>query len=308
MKNQSLAALFRTLAASLSTPRRGISLASRPSALVLAGSIAALLSAEPAQATLLYWDLNGATANTAAAVTGAWNGTNAFWNTASTGTGGTAQAGTTNADDLFFFSGTLYTTGTVTASSSRVASSINFQTNIVTTLAGPLAIGGTGTKSGIFVLSGENSNSTVSGAITLATAASTFQNAGTGTLAITGGVTGAQNLTLQNNGATANGITISGGSLNNTGTVINSGTGASQSAGVLISAAIGANVTSLTQNSATSFLRLSGTNLYTGNTIVTAGALTYLTTNTKSSTLTTVAANATLGLGVSGANAFAQAS
>lgn len=101
MKNQSLAALFRTLAASLSTPRRGISLASRPSALVLAGSIAALLSAEPAQATLLYWDLNGATANTAAAVTGAWNGTNAFWNTASTGTGGTAQAGTTNADDLF---------------------------------------------------------------------------------------------------------------------------------------------------------------------------------------------------------------
>ena len=120
-------------------------------------------------------------------------------------------------------------------------------------------------------------------------------------------MTGAQNLTLQNNGATANGITISGGSLNNTGTVINSGTGASQSAGVLISAAIGANVTSLTQNSATSFLRLSGTNLYTGNTIVTAGALTYLTTNTKSSTLTTVAANATLGLGVSGANAFASA-
>ena len=105
---------------------------------ILVGSVAALighLSAPPAKAAILYWDLNGATANTAVAATGAWNGTNLFWNTVANGTGGTPQAGTTAADDLFFSSGALYTTGTVTASGARAASSINFEDPIVMTLA-----------------------------------------------------------------------------------------------------------------------------------------------------------------------------
>ena len=243
---------------------------------ILSGRIAvalALLTAPSAKAATLYWDLNGTTANVAVAATGAWNGTNLFWNTIASGTGGTPQAGTTTADDLVFSSGTLYTTGTVTASGARAASSITFEDPIVMTLAGAVTIGGTGTKSGIFALSTATANSTVSGALTLG-AASTIQNAGTGVLAITGGITGAFNLTLQNNGATANGVTISGTSLNNTGTVTSSGTGGGSA---LISAIIGASVTNVIQNSATSQLTLSGTNAYTGTTTASAGILSFTT-------------------------------
>ena len=86
----------------------------RKTARILAGSIAAFLAVQSAQAATLYWDINGATANTAVPLTGAWDGANLFWNTVSTGTGGTPQAGTTNADDLVFSSGSIYTAGTVT--------------------------------------------------------------------------------------------------------------------------------------------------------------------------------------------------
>ena len=70
--------------------------------------IAPLVAAWPqrAQAVPLYWDINGATANVAASVTGTggWDGFNALWTSganAATGTG-VPQAGTTAADDLFF--------------------------------------------------------------------------------------------------------------------------------------------------------------------------------------------------------------
>ena len=111
---------------------------------ILAGSIAAFLVVQSAQSATLYWDLNGATANTAVPLTGAWDGANVFWNTASTGTGGTPQAGTTNADDLIFSSGSIYTTGTVTLSGARVASSISFDDNVAVTLSGgtSLTLGG----------------------------------------------------------------------------------------------------------------------------------------------------------------------
>jgi autotransporter-associated beta strand protein len=123
-------------------------------------------------------------------------------------------------------------------------------------------------------------------------------------MTFSGGITGARALTLANNGARVNGITISGAALNNGGSITNAGT---FEGSVLISSVIGANVTGLTQNSATSSLSLSGANLFTGNTVVTAGALSYLNTAARSSTLTTVAANSTLGLGISGTNAFTAA-
>ena len=163
-------------------------------------------SAPAAHSATLYWDLNGATANTAAAVTGAWNGTNAFWNTSSTGTGGAAQAANTAADDLIFSSGSIYTTGTVTASGTRVASSVTFEDDIAITLAGAVTIGGTGAQSGIFAALGKSTASNTTGAITLATA-STFQNSGTGVLTLSGGLTlGTQSLTINGTGAT----TVSG--------------------------------------------------------------------------------------------------
>lgn len=286
-------------------------LAIRRSVAALAGSIAALLGRESVNATTYYWDINGNTANVAGAATGAWNGTSAFWNPSATGAGtaGTAIAAPTAADDLIFSStlaGQLYTAGTVTLSASRVARSISFEDNIAMTLqSGSLTIGNGTVGSGIFGLSGANSASNISSPITVSSGATpvTIQNAGLGVMTISGGISGTQNLNLRNNAATANGITISG-VLNSTGTVTNDGTGAGR---VLVSGNIGSTVTSVTQNSGSSELSLSGTNAFTGNTTVSAGTLSYRTTLAKSSTLTTVVADATLGLGVSGANAFTAA-
>ncbi|OYV83364.1 MAG: hypothetical protein B7X04_04495, partial [Parcubacteria group bacterium 21-54-25] len=114
---------------------------------------------------------------------------------------------------------------------------------------------------------------TISGPITVNAAGTTLTNAnasGSSLLTVSGGTTGAGNLILDNNSAIADGITISGASVNNTGTVTNSGTGTGST---LISAVIGANVTGVTQNSATSALTLSGTNTYTGGTTISAGTL-----------------------------------
>lgn len=115
---------------------------SRPA--ILLGTIAVLLAVPTAHATILYWDLNGAAANTAVPVTGTWDGTNLFWNDSATGTGGIPRAATTNADDLVFSSGISYTSGTVTLSGARVASSITFEDNIAVTLSGgtSLTLGG----------------------------------------------------------------------------------------------------------------------------------------------------------------------
>jgi hypothetical protein len=62
-------------------------------------------SGPAAHSATLYWDLNGTAENTADPVTGAWDGTNTFWNTDATGTGGTPQAITTATDDLVLSTG-----------------------------------------------------------------------------------------------------------------------------------------------------------------------------------------------------------
>jgi fibronectin-binding autotransporter adhesin len=75
------------------------------------------------------------------------------------------------------------------------------------------------------------------------------------TLTISGGITGAFNLTINNNAAPTAAVTFDTNSINNGGTITNSGTG---NGTVTISSAIGANVTGITQSSATSQLTLSG--------------------------------------------------
>lgn len=218
-------------------------------------SAASLLTGSSSKAATLYWDINGATANVAAAATGAWNGTSAFWNPIASGTGGTLTAATTAADDLFFSSGSVYTAGTITLSAARLAHSISFDDNIAMTLAsGGLTLGSATAGSGVFVLASSNQTNTISSPITLA-GDSTFQNAGTGALTITGGVTGAFNLSLANNSTNTAGITIGTAALNNTGNVTNSGTGAG---GTSITASVGANVITVAQNSLTSALNLTG--------------------------------------------------
>lgn len=242
--------------------------------LALAGSIAAVLGTGAAKAATYYWDTNSTTAGSGAA-TGTW-GTSLFWSTVAAGTAATANTTITNVDDVFFSAGTNGTTGIVTINGARVARSITFDDPVNLTLSGgtSLTIGGTGGTPGIFVAStATTAANTISTPIILASASS-IQTAGTGILSITGGITGAFALTLQNNGATANGVTISTASLNNTGTVTNSGTGAG---GTLISSVIGTSVTGINQNSATSTLTLSGANTYTGKTTVSAGTLSFNT-------------------------------
>ena len=89
----------------------------------------------------------------------------------------------------------------------------------------------------------------------------------------TGGVTGSNSLTIENNGGTgaaADTLNFTTGAINNAGTLTHIGTGAGLTT---ISSVIGSNVTGLTQNSSTSTLVLGGANLYSGSTTVSSGAL-----------------------------------
>jgi hypothetical protein len=104
---------------------------------------------------------------------------------------------------------------------------------------------------------------------------------------------GSGDLILKNNSAIAGGITLQNNSVNHTGGVTNSGTGTGTT---IISSVIGTNVTSVTQNSATSPLVLSNTaNLYTTPTNVLNGLL-QLTGTLNAGSSVTVGNNTTTGL------------
>jgi len=109
----------------------------------------------------------------------------------------------------------------------------------------------------------------VNRSITLAGAGGTIQ-ADSGQLTVSGGVGGTGNLNLDNNSATAGGVTISTTGVNNTGLITNSGTG---SGSTIISSNIGSNVTGVTQDSNTSALVLTGNNTYNAPTTLAAGIL-----------------------------------
>ncbi len=127
-----------------------------------------------------------------------------------------------------------------------------------------------------------------------------WRNDGTNGLSVLGAISGTGNLNLQN------GILLSNASINNTGTITNSGTGTRS---VTIEGVIGANVSGVIQNSATSSLILNGVNTYTGGTTLSAGTIEYkssgfgtgnisvtgdssIKTNTHTSTNNTVSINA----------------
>ena len=232
----------------------------------LASAIAALLAAPAANATNYYWDTNAAN-GFGAIGSFTWNNTNLFWNTDSTGaTSGTFIHSPTNADDLFINGGT---TGTITLSGTQVASSLTFATNVAKTLSGgtSLTIGGTGTRSGIFVNSGDTASNTISSPLILnsASTALNFTNAGTGTLTI-GAVTGSAlsgtqtvNVNPVSGAITLNGIIGNGGAGGVVGLTINSSGG-------------GGAVT------------LSGANTYTGATNIVAGTTTISNASTFANT------------------------
>ena len=134
------------------------------------------------------------------------------------------------------------------------------------TFANPIFVASTNT--GVATIT-DSAASIFSGLVTLNNHDLTL-TAAASKLTVSGGVTGTGNLMLNNNSATANGITLSGKSVNNAGTITNSGTG---SGATLISAVIGTNVAGVVESSATSTLTLTGTNTYSGNTTISAGTI-----------------------------------
>jgi autotransporter-associated beta strand protein len=121
---------------------------------------------------------------------------------------------------------------------------------------------------------------TVTGAITLSSHDLSIENGGVGftpttsSLTVTGGITSTGtggNVTLRNTATTTGTITLSGAALNFVGSLTNAGTAGTS--GVTVSAPIGANVTGIIQNSATSPMTLSGVNASAGGVSVLAGTL-----------------------------------
>ncbi len=94
-----------------------------------------------------------------------------------------------------------------------------------------------------------------------------------GALTMEGGFNGSGDILLAADGASA--ISIAGGAVNQTGNIINAGSG---TATVTISTPIGENVGEVQQNSATSMLVLGGENSYQGPTTVAAGSLSIVNT------------------------------
>jgi autotransporter-associated beta strand protein len=164
--------------------------------------------------------------------------------------------------------------------------------------SGTVTMGGSGSSGATFITGQNNSNSfvinapnsgdivigtnsggsgfTMSGGITLNgnLTLQTFNNTISGSIkssgGFTGGITGTGNLLLNNLGLAANTLFITANAVNHTGTITLQGTATGDTT---ISAPIGANVTDVTQNSATSTLVISGNNAYCGATTISAGTL-----------------------------------
>jgi autotransporter-associated beta strand protein len=130
--------------------------------------------------------------------------------------------------------------------------------NLASGAAGNLSIGA----------SGNTRNPTFSGAIALNGNNLTIKRSSTGNTVVSGGITGNGNLSLTNNSTGA--IRITTTSINNTGSITVSG-GATSGTN-LISAVIGANVTTLTLDNQAKLI-VSNANDYAGGTTVSSGLL-----------------------------------
>jgi len=125
---------------------------------------------------------------------------------------------------------------------------------------------------------------TISGNLAVNSGGTTLTNSGTKSLTVSGGVTGTGNLILNNNTATANGITLSTNAINNSGAIINSGSGAG--AETISGALIGGNVTNLTQNSNSSALTVSTSAISRSSALTIDGTGSAITTLSGGITLT----------------------
>ncbi len=204
--------------------------------------------------------------------TNATGGTSNFVTTAGGGTDSGVPGGVTNvffaangAANLFTTLGQGFTINSLNFTGAPVAAGV--------TIAGAAALtinagSANGNPVGSGITSAAGTGAVLISAPVLLGASQTWSNSSVNSLTLTGGVGGTGNLTLQAN--FTGGITLSTGIVNNIGTITNAGSGAGSTT---ISSIIGANVTGLIQNSATSSLTLSGVNSYTGGTTLMAGAL-----------------------------------
>jgi len=195
--------------------------------------------------------------------------------------GGTTLTKGTGTKKLTVTGGVNGTGNLVLNNNSTTNNGIIFNTNSVNN-AGTITNSGIGTGTTTITggvgtnVTGLTENSTTSaltistGALTVNSVATTLTNSsGIKKLTVSSAVTGTGNLILKNNSATALAITLSG-SVNNIGTITNSGTGTGSST---ITSVIGPNVTGVIQNSTTSQLTLSGANTFTGGVTLTAGQI-----------------------------------
>ena len=181
----------------------------------------------------------------------------------SSGTGGFVLSGASTG----FTGGLTVTAGTLTGTTSANAFGANAST---------ITLGDSVADASNVTLLGDSrtfANPIVLANIATATGTLTIGSTGANTPTFSGGVTGTNNLTLNVSGTGK--LTLATGSINNSGTLTNAGTG---TGGVTISAVIGANVTGVVQNSASSTMTLSGPNAYTNTspgtgTTITAGTL-----------------------------------
>lgn len=213
--------------------------------------------------------INGAVTNGANLLTINGSGNTTIGGIVGNGSGGITKSGTgtltlsgvnTFTGNLSILSGTVI--GTTSASAFGAGTIIIGDTagSANATLNGGFA--GTFTRP-ITVASGNTGTATItssaaaifSGAVTLSSHGLSLSPAASN-LNLTGGITGTGNLTLNATGAGI--ITIATASVNMTGTITNSGAGTATN---IISGGVGANVTSINQNSATSALTIQTTAL-----------------------------------------------
>lgn len=149
-----------------------------------------------------YWDTNGTTTGAGATPTGNWDGTNLFWNTASSGTPTPTLALVGSANDAFFSAGT-DATGAYTVTASGTTSAPLFANSLTFEDGTPTLTGG------VIQLTTTTSSSGLVGSIVAATTL-----AGTATVSSGIRVDTAANNTLvkltANNGAGATDLLISG--------------------------------------------------------------------------------------------------
>ncbi len=247
--------------------------------------------------TVTFANSIAGTLNVAAGTAITTNGSlGATANTVTLGTnGGTANAtlgmngGFTESNPIVVQSGD---SGTLTLENAATAShavgytgnvALNNNLTLTNLSTGSLTLGGsagtiTETSTGSPALTITNSGSgtgktTIAGAIVVGSGGLTLaEAANTGTLVVNGGVTSATtgNLTIKNNSSATSAVSLATTTINNAGSITNSGTG---SGSTLISAAIGSNVTNITQNSSGTLVLDSNDANFAGSVTVTSGTL-----------------------------------